>query len=101
MTPQTTITRAQAEAMSDRELLAAAVAKQSPRSHEYNARALILRNGRWGTCSGCPHEQDGKHPEECDFTQRYDHNIDATSDGKFFSYGKEVPRSEIIDLVVS
>lgn len=35
------------------------------------------RNGRWGTCSGCPYDGNGiVMPELCTFTDRYDHNLD-------------------------
>lgn len=40
------------------------------------ARALAdyARNGRWGTCSGCPLDGNGAQvPELCQFTNRYDH----------------------------
>lgn len=34
------------------------------------------RNGRWGGCSGCPVDADGrKYPEFCAFTDRYDHQL--------------------------
>jgi hypothetical protein len=44
---------------------------------DHNERtALLLRNGRWGTCSGCPRDALGHaFPEECKFTNRYDHNL--------------------------
>ncbi len=44
---------------------------------DHHSRAeLIARNGRWGTCSGCPRNKLGKvFPERCQFTDRYDHNI--------------------------
>jgi len=44
---------------------------------DHHSRAeLIARNGRWGTCSGCPRDAKGNvFPERCEFTNRYDHNI--------------------------
>lgn len=42
------------------------------------ASALIdfARNARWGTCAGCPVDDNGDaKPELCRFTQRYDHNL--------------------------
>lgn len=50
-------------------------AKALPPDHHSRAE-LIARNGRWGTCSGCPRDLNGKvFPERCEYTGRYDHNI--------------------------
>ena len=95
------ITREAAEAMNDRQLLAAYVAKRSPAAAEYRAQALIMRNGRWGTCGGCPGGAQGVRLEQCSFTERYDHNIDSTKDGKFYAYDREVPRSVLIDTLIA
>lgn len=36
------------------------------------------RNGRWGTCGGCPRDSAGRaYPEFCQFTARGDHHLDA------------------------
>ena len=36
------------------------------------------RNGRWGTCVGCPRDTQGNaYPEFCPNTKRYDHNMTA------------------------
>lgn len=44
----------------------------------HNAAELVRRNGRWGTCVACPRDKLGKvYPEECAFTERYDHNLKA------------------------
>ena len=43
-------------------------AKALPPDH-HNRAEIIARNGRCGTCGGCP--------EHCQFTKRYDHNISA------------------------
>lgn len=51
------------------------ILRAHPRNHHQRIE-LLLRNGRWGTCSGCPRDPDGTiHPEQCQFTRRYDHNI--------------------------
>jgi hypothetical protein len=43
-----------------------------------DAFRIYARNGRWGTCGGCPHDEEGNaYPEFCDFTARYDHNMTA------------------------
>lgn len=45
-----------------------------PDHHE--KAALVARNGRWGTCGGCPRDAEGRaYPERCEFTGRYDHNL--------------------------
>lgn len=37
------------------------------------------RNGRWGTCGGCPRDVQGNaYPEHCADTDRYDHHLTAT-----------------------
>jgi hypothetical protein len=44
------------------------------------AFTCFLRNGRWGTCSGCPKSGDGSvYPEFCDYTSRNDHQLDLKS----------------------
>jgi protein gp37 len=45
---------------------------------DHHHRALLLaRDGRWGTCSGCPRDDDGTpHPKRCQYTDRYDHNLE-------------------------
>lgn len=36
----------------------------------------LIRNGRWGTCSGCPRDNAGfAHPHLCENTERYDHYL--------------------------
>lgn len=36
------------------------------------------RNGRWGTCAGCPRDSWGHvYPEFCKDTDRYDHQLTA------------------------
>lgn len=35
----------------------------------------FARNGRWGTCSGCPYADGQKFPEFCEDTNRYDHKL--------------------------
>jgi hypothetical protein len=38
------------------------------------------RNGRWGTCGCCPRDiQNNAYPEYCEFTERQDHHLSATS----------------------
>lgn len=84
----------------DRLLLAEYVSRTYPPSRNYNARVLILRNGRWGTCVGCPRDVDGAHPEHCAYTDRYDHNIHRVNDGKFYhNTGGEIAREEILRVV--
>ena len=37
---------------------------------------LVARNGVWGTCSGCPCDEEGHClPDKCIFFLRYDHQI--------------------------
>ena len=37
----------------------------------------FARNGRWGTCAGCPRDSEGGiYPEFCADTERYDHKLD-------------------------
>jgi hypothetical protein len=45
----------------------------------------FARNGRWGTCGACPRDGRGDaYPEYCQFTNRYDHQIDVKSLGEQF-----------------
>lgn len=38
--------------------------------------AQFGRNGRWGTCVGCPRDATGAaYPEFCEYTERYDHQL--------------------------
>ena len=38
----------------------------------------FARNGRWGTCASCPRDSENHaYPEFCQFTERYDHNLDV------------------------
>lgn len=40
------------------------------------AFADFAKNERWGTCGWCPRDGNGvPHPEFCDSTKRYDHNL--------------------------
>jgi len=40
---------------------------------------LVARNGHWGTCSGCPRDEDGvPHPGRCSEYSRSDHHIPAS-----------------------
>ncbi len=43
-----------------------------------DAFAQVSRNGRWGTCGGCPHTAGLTYPEFCENTLRYDHQITVT-----------------------
>jgi hypothetical protein len=91
-----------AKVMTDRELLAAYVAKDSPRSvKEYRSEELILRNGRWGSCSGCPRDKKTVYPERCERTDGLDHNIHSTRDGKFFAYTRELPKAKLLETLNS
>jgi hypothetical protein len=51
---------------------------EGPDHHSRNE--LILRNGRWGTCSACPRRDGHVYPEECVETKRYDHLLTAKSE---------------------
>jgi hypothetical protein len=47
------------------------------------AFVMFSRNGRWGTCGGCPRDANGAaYPELCQFTERHDHwlDVDALAD---------------------
>lgn len=47
-----------------------------PKPDHHQRAAQLARNGRWGTCSGCPEDHNGViYPERCQFTDRYDHNL--------------------------
>lgn len=47
--------------------------------HHHRA-ALMQRNGRWGTCSGCPRDGTGMpYPERCEHAARHDHHLVALS----------------------
>ena len=95
------LTREEADTMTDRLLLAAYVDKEFPGSLEHGSREQILRNGRWGTCAGCPRDAQGIHPENCPYTERYDHNIHSTHDGKFYYHDREISKSSMIYILVS
>lgn len=82
--------------LKNRKLLAEYVLKISRGAVEHDAGKYILRNGRWGCCAMCPRDHAGKHPEACNFTGQYDHNIHSTKGGKFYHYGREIPESELI-----
>lgn len=46
----------------------------------HDRAALLQRNGRWGTCSGCPRDAKGMPcPERCAFTDRHDHHLRGLS----------------------
>jgi hypothetical protein len=56
------------------EALLATVPPLGPNHHERDE--LSARNGRWGTCTCCPRDEQGRaFPERCVNTNRYDHNI--------------------------
>lgn len=41
-----------------------------------DAFVQFSRNGRWGTCGGCPRDAQGRaYPEFCPTKERYDHNL--------------------------
>lgn len=61
----------------------------------------MLRNGRWGTCVGCPRDGNSVHPEICSETRRYDHNIHSTRNGKFYEYDWEIERSTLIGKIIA
>ena len=62
-------------------------AKEIPPDHHHRAE-LIARNGRWGTCGGCPRDAKGNvFPERCDYTTRSDHNI-SPDDNIIISKGR-------------
>lgn len=43
------------------------------------------RNGRWGSCVGCPRDSEGHaYPEFCADTDRYDHKITASELARVF-----------------
>jgi hypothetical protein len=43
-------------------------------AHHFRA---FSRNGRWGTCGGCPRSGGDVFPEFCEYTDRYDHQLTA------------------------
>jgi hypothetical protein len=52
---------------------------------------MFARNGRWGTCGGCPRDAAGNvHPEFCTLTDRGDHQLTAA--GLAESYQSEYTR---------
>lgn len=73
----------------DRDTLEARAADAYQRAKDVEPRYVaamviqMLLNGRWGTCSGCPRDADGRpHPERCVNTDRYDHDIPVRTKGK-------------------
>lgn len=47
----------------------------------------FARNGRWGTCGGCPRDTTGQaYPEFCEYTDRYDHNLSAAGLAEVFEH---------------
>lgn len=46
----------------------------------------FARNGRWGTCAGCPSTDGQRFPEFCEDTNRYDHKL--TLEGLTEAYGR-------------
>lgn len=72
----------------------------SPGFKDYQASNQMIRNGRWGTCVDCPFDAAfAKHPELCENTDRYDHNLHTTKDGKFFEYSTEISLTNILDVI--
>lgn len=55
-----------------------AVKLPPPRPDHHSRAELLARNGRWGTCVDCPRDAKGRaFPEQCKFTNRYDHNLSS------------------------
>lgn len=45
------------------------------------------RNGRWGTCVGCPRDTAGHaYPEFCADAERYDHKLTAAQLAESFEH---------------
>lgn len=60
------------------------------------ALADFSRNGRWGTCGGCPRDGTGKKlPELCEDTDRSDHQLDIDSLARHFKNAVAEFRKEI------
>ena len=89
------------EEMSDRELLAAYLTKTSPGFRSHDGQNQMIQNGRWGTCGSCPQNAQVQDPKECVYTDRSDHNIHSTQDGKFFEYGREISKAHLIETLLS
>ena len=54
--------------------------KKQQKGHNQMKDGILqfYRNGRWGTCCGCPRDTDNKaYPEFCANTERYDHQLTA------------------------
>ena len=51
---------------------------EGPDHHSRNT--LLVRNGRWGTCVSCPRIDGEVFPEKCEYTKRYDHNLEVNPD---------------------
>lgn len=49
-------------------------------------RRCLDRNGRWGTCGTCPRRGRDVFPEECQFTDRYDHHIASRELGRIYQH---------------
>ena len=50
-----------------------------------DAITAFARNGRWGTCGGCPRDGAGrKLPELCEDTDRADHQLDVDALARIF-----------------
>lgn len=72
---------AEAKLLAERARLGSTMIVDNPRwGPDHHSRdELIARNGRWGTCSGCPREGGKVYPERCKYTDRYDHQLQDES----------------------
>lgn len=62
---------------------AAAVKREGLAAHY----RMFARNGRWGTCVGCPRDSEHMaYPEFCQFTTRYDHWLNAARLAERFAF---------------
>lgn len=59
----------------------------------------MSRNGRWGTCAGCPCDAQGHaYPEFCVFTQRYDHQLDAYALAERFTRAVSNEEARVLEI---
>lgn len=60
--------------------------------------ALSKRNGRWGTCAACPRVEGAVFPERCEFTGRYDHQLQPPGIHWLIAGGESGPGARPFDL---
>lgn len=68
------------------------------RADHHSRDALSKRNGRWGTCAACPRVEGAVFPEQCEFTSRYDHQLQPPGIHWLIAGGESGPGARPFDL---